>query len=674
MRKLIISVLCMLLIFSLCACQNDQLQTPTAPAETQDTQPSAAQSTGVQVFRFPEGTVLCGQDISGMLKANANSRMRDAVEKYTLNLTINDQNILLTGKEMGLQFHPDIMEQFIEAIKNGEDSSAYVPISYNPKQLKTRISVRVNVLPQNVSMVYDAEANGFVFTDHVPGTDYDLSGVITELDPVIMGLNPVHTTTASGSDTMPLITADTDRALEAQENANNMLRNALTYAYAPDNSKAVYEALTVDHIGSFLTFDSNLNPVVNEEAVYAYASEMAQCFSVGQNDGKFLTSSGDYVDLDIYYADQLVDTDALAADIIYCIENGVSGVRTAPYLPAEKGLPYDLGGQYAEIDLTKQCLWIYNNYECVMYTPVVTGCLGNGWGTPNGAYEISYKEVNATISGLDVSYWMPFNGNIGMHDAPWRAVYDDDEYLFNGSHGCINIPPVNARTVFRNVSWDSPVIVYGGAHYGHPVTQELTATTEYHVGINAEPFELDAMPKYGYKSRLTYTVDNTNVITVSRKGVVTVVGPGTATIKIETPDWDFCPTTSTEVTITVHESCTEQGHMVVNWKTKNAPKCKEDGLATGICSACGIELTQSIPACHNFDDWETVTAPTCTEDGQEERICLACGETETQTVSATGHSYCNWNIREATQTQDGKKTATCYFCKDNYEEILPASN
>ena len=55
---------------------------------------------------------------------------------------------------------------------------------------------------------------------------------------------------------------------------------------------------------------------------------------------------------------------------------------------------------------------------------------------------------------------MPFNGNIGMHDANWREKFGGTEYLTNGSHGCVNLPPSAAAVIFENVQAGMPVILY----------------------------------------------------------------------------------------------------------------------------------------------------------------------------------------------------------------------
>ena len=55
---------------------------------------------------------------------------------------------------------------------------------------------------------------------------------------------------------------------------------------------------------------------------------------------------------------------------------------------------------------------------------------------------------------------MPFYGDVGLHDAPWRTAFGGTIYLEGGSHGCVNMPPAAAATLFNNVSAGFPVVVH----------------------------------------------------------------------------------------------------------------------------------------------------------------------------------------------------------------------
>ncbi|WP_101773243.1 L,D-transpeptidase family protein [Peptostreptococcus faecalis] len=124
----------------------------------------------------------------------------------------------------------------------------------------------------------------------------------------------------------------------------------------------------------------------------------------------------------------------------------------------------DMGDTFIEIDLSKQYMWLVKDGEVMVSTPVVTGQPNRGDATPPGIYPITYKTRNATLRGpgyaSPVSFWIPFNGNVGIHDSPWQAAYGGSRYLYAGSHGCVNTPYGKAAVIYANVEKGMPVVVH----------------------------------------------------------------------------------------------------------------------------------------------------------------------------------------------------------------------
>ena len=87
----------------------------------------------------------------------------------------------------------------------------------------------------------------------------------------------------------------------------------------------------------------------------------------------------------------------------------------------------DIGDTYVEIDLGSQHLYLYVDGKMILESDFVSGNMARGWTTPAGVFGLTYKTRNAVLRGSNyetpVSYWMPFNGNIGMHDATWRSSF-----------------------------------------------------------------------------------------------------------------------------------------------------------------------------------------------------------------------------------------------------------
>jgi len=77
---------------------------------------------------------------------------------------------------------------------------------------------------------------------------------------------------------------------------------------------------------------------------------------------------------------------------------------------------------------------------------------------------VRFKRTNYTLVGQDyeskVSYWVPFYDDVGFHDASWRNKFGGTIYLKNGSHGCVNLPVENAKTLYDLTYVGMPVFVY----------------------------------------------------------------------------------------------------------------------------------------------------------------------------------------------------------------------
>ncbi|MGN0377506.1 MAG: L,D-transpeptidase, partial [Suilimivivens sp.] len=124
----------------------------------------------------------------------------------------------------------------------------------------------------------------------------------------------------------------------------------------------------------------------------------------------------------------------------------------------------DIGDTYIEVDMTEQMLYYYKEGELVIETPVVTGNTSLKRGTPCGTNYVYGKQKNRTLRGEGytafVKYWIPVNGNIGIHDSSWRKEYGGDIYIKNGSHGCINTPEEEVSKLYDMVEIGTPCIMF----------------------------------------------------------------------------------------------------------------------------------------------------------------------------------------------------------------------
>ena len=93
---------------------------------------------------------------------------------------------------------------------------------------------------------------------------------------------------------------------------------------------------------------------------------------------------------------------------------------------------------------------------------MVTGDASKGYSTPSGVYRLDWKAKDFVLRGdgyaAPVSFWMPFNGGIGLHDASWRSSFGGSIYKTNGSHGCVNMPYSVAEAIYNNIEDKTTII------------------------------------------------------------------------------------------------------------------------------------------------------------------------------------------------------------------------
>ena len=137
-----------------------------------------------------------------------------------------------------------------------------------------------------------------------------------------------------------------------------------------------------------------------------------------------------------------------------------------PVLAADPEFQLGHGLNYIDISIEKQRVILFENGRKVMESACVTGLPTRERATHYGNFRIAYKQRNRILRGSQnlyaafVSYWMPFDGGIGLHDASWRGKFGGNIYQSNGSHGCINLPSAFAKQLYERITVGMPVYVH----------------------------------------------------------------------------------------------------------------------------------------------------------------------------------------------------------------------
>ncbi|MDE5802729.1 MAG: L,D-transpeptidase/peptidoglycan binding protein [Lachnospiraceae bacterium] len=306
---------------------------------------------------------------------------------------------------------------------------------------------------------YQEELKQFVIVPEREGTVLEQEITIACAAEALIGMQDSLDLYEAGCFKTAEITADNEQLKKRLEALNRVVGTCITYDW-----NGTQEILDGELIHQWMVLDGE-EITLDEEQVAAYVAQMAKEYDTYGKKRKFVTTSGLTLTLPSgaygWKTNRSAETEAL-------IELILAGAVTErePIYTSEgwvKGED-DIGDSYVEINLTDQHLYLYIDGEMVLETDFVSGNAANGNSTPAGVFGLTYKTRNAVLRGPDyetpVSYWMPFNGNIGMHDATWRRSFGGDIYLTNGSHGCINLPLKMAKTIYEYMSTGFPVICY----------------------------------------------------------------------------------------------------------------------------------------------------------------------------------------------------------------------
>lgn len=258
----------------------------------------------------------------------------------------------------------------------------------------------------------------------------------------------------------PKFRKDSEELIQARDLMNQYIQTEVTYILGSKEEK-----VTPEQISTWLELDESGEVQINEQKIRSYLAELDSTYSTLGSTRQFKSSDGNMATVSGGdYGWKLSITNEANA-IIEALKSG-NAIHREPIATSnsQEYRENEIDGSYVEINLTKQYLWFYKDGKLVTSGGVVTGDERRGYSTPQGVYKLDYKQRNATLNGpgysTPVSFWMPFNGGIGIHDATWRGSFGGTIYKTNGSHGCVNAPYSMAQAIFNSIDKSMPIICY----------------------------------------------------------------------------------------------------------------------------------------------------------------------------------------------------------------------
>lgn len=424
---------------------------------------------------FYFGSTVNGVNSSGKSVDDVKQALSNKTKNYSLTLKESgDCEERLSSKDAGLTVSFDGGE--VDEILDGQNPLEWVSGAFAKKKYESKNIVRIDegalesglqnldcvknsaAGTQTENATYEYKDGEFKIKDEVYGTNIDMDTFEKNVKSSMMNFKASLNLTSSNSYVQPEVTKDSDELVSLVDEMNKRLNMNITFS-------DVNETIPKDVLAGFITTEDDKNIQINSDAVKEYVDSLAKKYNTAGHPKELHTSYGKDVTITNGDYGWRLDKDTEIAALSDEVQKGDDVSRELNWkTTAASHTGNDYGNSYVEINLTAQHLFLYVNGSKYLETDVVTGNPNKGKATPTGAYGITYCEKNATLSGQDysvpVSYWMPFCGNVGMHDAPWKSRYGSDLYLTNGSRGCVNLPVSVAPKIFAQVKKNFPVLVY----------------------------------------------------------------------------------------------------------------------------------------------------------------------------------------------------------------------
>lgn len=421
--------------------------------------------------RMADNAMVCGLDVSAMLVEDVEQLIEERIRDYSLNIAVGDQSFHVTADDLGMVFLKDGFEDVVKsASDNGAEIDPWAVISLDQSKLLSYIEAhldqrRVESVPATVA--WDDAGAYFKVIPGVAESWLDPQLLSDVMKDAVATLRADVEISADSIYVEVYDEARLERAERLTEKANELIELELEYIFNPRKVEIGRLMIDKSMIASFLRFDYENGAVyADENAVLTYVESLAPNYTYSKTKDRFITHGGDRVDIPITFQEQTVDSQALSALIVENIENGASGIYEVPYLGF-----VNFEGDYIEVSIPEQHLWVYQDGVVVLESDVVTGNESRNKRTPRGLNMVrGHLRQIYLMEEFFVEYWMciSMHGQYGFHDADgWREAdeYGGDTYKTNGSGGCVNVPLENMAKMYEMVPDRTPVVIYDEHFY-----------------------------------------------------------------------------------------------------------------------------------------------------------------------------------------------------------------
>ena len=425
---------------------------------------------------FYPNTFINGMDVSGQDPSEVRKLMEESLKDYEITVVSVDSEEVIKGSEFDFEYEYTSVEE----LKKEEQGWQWplkmfrktdYQVSPDAKWNQAKLDEKVNQLlcmtqemtaPKDASLTINEE--GFHLTEEVVGNTVKKDKVEEAVTKTVTSGETKLILDEEGCYEKPQVTVNSPEIQDQLKKVDELCNAEVVYDFHGNEEK-----IGKDQIRKWVRKDDDGELYVSWEAAYDYLDSLVDKYDTVNSYRTFQSSRGYEITLEPgsygWGTDVSEETDLLIDDIKnHRVTSRQPAYYMTPYDYLDPNSPDDIGFTYIEIDLSGQYLWYYKDGSLFLSTPITSGTMSTGHGTPSGVYYIHNRLQNTILVGDDyrqpVDFWMQVVGGVGIHDSKWRYNYGGTEYLNNGSHGCINTPYDAVQSLFWNVEVGTPVIMY----------------------------------------------------------------------------------------------------------------------------------------------------------------------------------------------------------------------
>ena len=438
--------------------------------------------------RFFEGTYINGIDCSNKTAYEVEQAIASTVEAYSIEVTSRNQDPqTISGSQIGYQYMSDgevlnLLKQqkpyeWVRGFMETRSYNTQENVTFDKTLLQNEVKALNCAQPENQVEPENAYVamNGDEFTI-VPETEGSKLKVKEAYKALDAAISCSQTSIDLGSTpdvyAVAAVTSE-DSTLQATRDAyNNYTKASITYTFGDQtvtlDGSTLKNWLQFDEKGQLVQDDASFTQHVKD-----FVAQLASEHNTVGTTRSFNTTSGRTVSVYGSAYGWKIDQDAETAQLTEEIRTGTQTTREPVYSMRANAYGYnDIGSTYIEVDLSSQHMYYYQGGSIIFDSDIVSGDIRyDDRATPPGIFTLYYKKSPDVLRGekkpdgtyeyeTSVTYWMPFNGGIGFHDATWQAYFGGDRYTYAGSHGCINMPLDAAATLYSIIDTNVPIVCF----------------------------------------------------------------------------------------------------------------------------------------------------------------------------------------------------------------------